>query len=585
MATTLTASSSTPSAAVLRGDGQPVDAGSETLARTQDDALDRIEPRPPALTFGTLSPSDPRSALTALRLGPNAALRSNAPLAWPSLPQRPTWSVYNAHTRQTFTATDRDRMSVLMTPRADNSTVDYIVQRTREAGPRWLAEMNARYFVYEDERANGGVGPRSTYSAIETLQHGGVCRDQMGLMTAVLNAAGYRAHTVGYDSANTSHAVTLYQDPSTKLWGVIEYGRVHQLDAESPGQAMVRFAPGALAFDLFQESGFDRASVGGRFYTDRGLRVYAAMRGEDQPASIGQLGASAGTDGFAVTAPLGPNTNLFARSVSGQPGLEMQLGGVAHRFNNGARLTAGVGSLRFDERTVGPRELFTTDRTFAFVTLDRAGQLANTRLARGVTFEAAFDSALTLGFAPGDPSVTSAFVDLRSNVSATVRADVAPGLEAYGRGVLGIGTASAEYLLTDGRDIGQLPLNRRLEAGLLYTPSDRFFIDAGIEVPFGVQADNLHDRPALNLRGGALIGEWTLMAGARASLAADSELLSTGGSGVDMLYAGVERSFGNFALSAQAYTGDQFGERSSGASLSVRATPGALLHAIRDGFR
>ena len=583
MGTTSGPSKLSPAAATLLPSAEPLDPVSATsAAMPSGDEVDSPHAR---RALGTISAGetrlgDPRSAFTSMRLGPDAALRSNAVRAWAAQPESPTWSVYNAAVDRRFTATDRARMSVLMTPRADQTTVDYIVQRTREAGPQWLAEMNSRYFVYEDGRADGGSGPRSTYSALETLRNGGVCRDQMGFMTAVLNSAGYRAFTVGYDSAGTSHAVTLYQDPSTARWGVVEYGRVHMLDAQTPAQAMVRFAPGALAFDLYRNNGYERVSVGSRFYTDRGLRLFNALRAGDQPAGFGEIGAAAGTDGLAATAPLGANTSIFARSFGGEPGLDAQLGGVAHRFSNGARVTAGVGSLRFDERTIGPRQMFHRDQTFAFVTFDQAGRISQTSVAPGVTFETGFDSAVTLGFAPGDPSVSSALTDVRANVNATLRARVAPGVEVYGRGVAGIGTATVKYVMTDGRDIGTLPLNRRFEAGVHYTPSSNVFVDAKIELPFGVQADNLHDRPALDLRGGALLGDWAVMAGARASLSGRSEVLSAGGSGVDTVYVGVQRSFSAGTVALQAYSGSQYGERNAGASIGFRTTPGALLSAV-----
>lgn len=133
-------------------------------------------------------------------------------------------------------------------------------------------------FEYDDSRADAGKGPYSPYSSEETLKlDTGVCRDQHTLARDILLANGYEAVAYGYDASRQGHAVTLYQDPKSGYWGMIEYGKIFppdQLKANSPEEALLMVRPTALVLTRYDSPGPDKRSTVDRAVYSETARVY-----------------------------------------------------------------------------------------------------------------------------------------------------------------------------------------------------------------------------------------------------------------------------------------------------------------------
>lgn len=138
--------------------------------------------------------------------------------------------------------------------------------------PEDVALLLGHNFTYDRKRADELKGFPGAYSAQEMLdKETGICRDYHALARDLLAANGYKAELLGYWSSNQAHAVTVYQDPQSGYWGVLEYGKLFppdQLKAKSPEDALLAVRPTILTILHYENNGPDqRSSVDGIFYT------------------------------------------------------------------------------------------------------------------------------------------------------------------------------------------------------------------------------------------------------------------------------------------------------------------------------
>jgi hypothetical protein len=171
-----------------------------------------------------------------------------------------------------------------------------------------------RFFTYDDGRANGGTGPAAAMSSAEALAaRSGVCRDQHAVARDLLRANGMDAELLGYWSGDQKHAITAYQDPTTRQWGIIEYGTLYtpeQLKARTPEEALLMVRPNALLVRHYSTEGPDRRSVvDGVMYTPLSRAYTAFMQG---PSPEARSGVSVDSTGASLTAAAGKDNDWQA---------------------------------------------------------------------------------------------------------------------------------------------------------------------------------------------------------------------------------------------------------------------------------
>ena len=542
------------------------------------DSTEAARPRAPrAPLYG--SATDPRRSLSS-PLGAAAMARANTPRTARN-PGSDSWVQHNQYNRanSVFTAADRQAMGAFMTPNANESTVAYLVERTRAVGPQWITEAVGNYLPYQNARAGGGEGPRSTYSAIETLRNGGVCRDQMELITEVLRRAGYEAHTVAIRTEN--HAFTVYRDRDGR-WSTAEYGYDNKLQTRTALEALQRVSPSALSFDLYQDGGGERASVVSRIYTESGLRMYDALVGADNPHGPGETGVTAGTDGVIGSIGVGSRTSLFVNRLTSGP--DALLVGVSHAMGDNFVLTAAGGQWTVPDRSIGSRRFSEDTSTIGTIGARGAGGIFDAPIADGLNFRSTWDARMSAGVAltggKVDSARTSALMDFRANANAELAYDVNPNLQVHGGVTAGVGTATMTYVATGGRNIGELPTNRSANVGVRYT-TNRLYADATFRTPIGgLQADSLNAQPVVDVRGGYNADRWSVLAGARVAVGDSTNPLIGDTRDSTAYAAGRYRLSDTISVGAEAYMGTQLGERTSGARATLSVSTNAIGNAL-----
>ncbi|MEO1483900.1 MAG: hypothetical protein AAFU77_17455 [Myxococcota bacterium] len=224
--------------------------------------------------------------------------------------------------------------------------------------------------------------PIAAYSAFETTQRTGVCRDQHTLAAYWLGRAGYDVVRFAYGSPDTLHSFLMFKDPATGELGAIEYGHVHRFPAGTPPESILQtLNPGALAFsfqstpDSADELSVDRASV----LTPQGRRLVNDMLGVD--VEPGQRGVQLRTDGGGSRVRMQSEDGLVFEAIRytagpDEPVLQDGAAVVMRYAEDGHTVSVGFVELAdIPYRTIGRREVRSTDASLGFVAYRGRGDL------------------------------------------------------------------------------------------------------------------------------------------------------------------------------------------------------------------
>lgn len=215
--------------------------------------------------------------------------------------------------------------------------------------PADAAAFLGRFFTYDFNRVNAGSGPAGALSAIETIEaRAGVCRDQHVVARDLLRANGMQAEQLGYYASDQPHAVTAYQDPTTKKWGIIEYNTLYpadQLGADTAEEALMMVRPTALLIRHYATGNPDeRSHIDRMLYTPTTRTYQAFMAG---PAPDLGPGVRMDNTGVAVSGRLADDLQTDLRIVTDARTPHLQgtvMAGAWHDSDDGGwRIGGGAG--------------------------------------------------------------------------------------------------------------------------------------------------------------------------------------------------------------------------------------------------
>ncbi|MFN8671558.1 MAG: hypothetical protein U0457_05650 [Candidatus Sericytochromatia bacterium] len=147
-------------------------------------------------------------------------------------------------------------------------------------------------YNYDHDRAAGTAvnGPAGAKKPEDTLNDfKGVCRDVHQLAAYMLKKNGYDAVQVGYTSAQTSHSITSYKEPSGKGYGIIEYDKVYTPEdvkkllgryATSPEEAVnaLNYGTAAAIYKWTPPKEGESGHVEGIFYTSKFQNYHKSLK-------------------------------------------------------------------------------------------------------------------------------------------------------------------------------------------------------------------------------------------------------------------------------------------------------------------
>lgn len=123
--------------------------------------------------------------------------------------------------------------------------------------PEQVVAYLGEFVTYDDDRledAKGNYGSMTPNEVARLLK--GVCRDQHPFMVSLMKeGAGIEGKTIGYTSPGTAHAISVYRNPETGKWNVIEYDRIHYTEADTAEAAFTHVRPDALVHGEWSEGG------------------------------------------------------------------------------------------------------------------------------------------------------------------------------------------------------------------------------------------------------------------------------------------------------------------------------------------
>ncbi len=108
------------------------------------------------------------------------------------------------------------------------------------------------------------------YSVLEAFQSKkGVCREDAITKTYMLNELGYEAKAVAYAEPDCFHVVSFYKDKDTGKWNIAEYGKIHELGADSFEEALAKALPSANNFWIWNNAEADKSA-----YVEKRVRTH-----------------------------------------------------------------------------------------------------------------------------------------------------------------------------------------------------------------------------------------------------------------------------------------------------------------------
>jgi len=300
--------------------------------------------------------------------------------------------------------------------------------------------------TYDNERADKGTGPYSPYSAQEVISSGlGVCRDSHALGVTLLKSIGYDAKMFGYSAAdNIFHAFPAYQDPQTKKWGAIEYGKVYsseQLNANSPEEAMLKVRPDALVITEYAggDNPNERMHTEKIFYTPTSRSYYSFMLDNKNNSNKNNeyKYSAIKTDKYnEINGKF--NNNIFEYAIrlnsknSETPVLDNSIiGGLwANLPQAGFKVGIGGGYMpNMFRNSIGPNETIELPTSFAFASLEGN---------HSAGLEDIIDSGINATFNSKISAVTTLAVnnsgdldDVKENVKVSIDDGISSGLSRF----------------------------------------------------------------------------------------------------------------------------------------------------------
>lgn len=407
--------------------------------------------------------------------------------------------------------------------------------------PDRVAAFLGESFTWQDTHSRA----TETYSPLSMLQNPvGICRDQHQFATYVLRQNGYEANTVGYGAPGVHHAITTFRDENG--WGIVEYGRVHNLGAATEAEALATVIPGALKFWIYDDvdSPTSQPGIPARVIeTHAGLELKRFMHlgdgylhtalsplGGGAPGDQWRARISSGTASTTATTGVG-DFELDLRAWHGEDPMLSRAFGAAVRYRSSENVGFSLGVTSLPEAysySIGPRRREEHPLTVAFLGMDGNWDLFDRNLTDDgrLHFNSNLDArlALAVGFVDGgvDVGVTAALshADLTWRNELSWQATENLRLWGAGSAYLPMGDI-ASYYMTGGDALGA-PVTMFGEVGADVSAGN-FTGGVSLYAPIQTHTNLFADEPRWQLTGAYHLGaDADIIAGTSSGFSSDS---------------------------------------------------------------